>query len=100
MQRVIFLPGNSRRGSSGYPWTYPAHGRAPESRGGNSGGAVIIVQHAIQPLAEPDRSTITSIAFVRDDQPVVETLLVSLATIMPHSEAFHHDFFSSFLRSN
>jgi len=58
------------------------------------GGTVIIVQHATQALTAPDRSTIPSMGFVRDDQPVVETLVVSLAMIM------HYEFVNSFaLRS-
>ena len=45
------------------------------------GGAVIIVQHAAQPLAALDRSMITIMGFIRDDQPVAETLVVSLEMI-------------------
>ena len=48
-----------------------------------SGGLpIIVVQHPAQPLAAPDRSTITTMGFIRDDQPVAETLVVSLAMIM------------------
>ena len=46
------------------------------------GCAVIIVQHAAQPLAAPDRSMMTIMGFIRDDQPVAETLVVSLEMIM------------------
>ena len=42
---------------------------------------IAIVQHSAQPLAAPDRSAITSMRFIRDDQPVSETLVVSLAMI-------------------
>ena len=45
-------------------------------------GAPVIVQHAAQPLAALDCSTMTSMAFIRHDQPVAETLVVSLAMIM------------------
>src|SRR5947209_2576697 len=45
-------------------------------------GAVVIVQHPAQTLAAPDRSTLISMAFIRRDQPVAETLVVSLAMIM------------------
>ena len=45
------------------------------------GGAVIIVQHAAQPLAALDCSMITIMGFIRDDQPVAETLVVSLEVI-------------------
>src|SRR5579872_1093994 len=48
-----------------------------------SGGLpMIVVQHPAQPLAAPDCSTITSMGFIRNDQPVAETLMVSLAVIM------------------
>jgi hypothetical protein len=48
-----------------------------------SGGLpIIVVQHAAQPLAAPDRSTIASMRFIRDDQPVAQTLVVSLGMIM------------------
>ena|ERR1051326_2379972 len=56
------------------------------------GGAVIIVQHAAQPLAAPDRSTITNMGFIRDDQSVAETLVVSLAMIM------RYEFVNSFVQ--
>ena len=50
-----------------------------------SGGLpIIVVQHPAQPLATPDRFTITSMGFIRDDQPIAETLVVSLAMIMRH----------------
>ena len=47
------------------------------------GGAVIIVQHAAQPLAALDRSMITIMGFIRDDQPVAETLVVSVKSAIP-----------------
>ena len=62
------------------------------NRGISRGGAVIIVQHAAQPLAAPDPSTIPSMGFVRGDQPVAETLVVSLAMIM------HYEFVNSFVQ--
>ena len=43
---------------------------------------VIVVQHTAEPLAVLHRSTIISAGFIRDDQPVAETLVVSLAMIM------------------
>jgi hypothetical protein len=45
-------------------------------------GAVVIVQHAAQTFAAPHCSTMTSLAFIRHDQPVAETLVVSLAMVM------------------
>ena len=47
-------------------------------------GAVVIVEQAAQPLAAPDCSTLTSIPFIRHDQSVAETLVVSFAMIMRH----------------
>jgi len=48
---------------------------------------MVVVQHLAQPLAARDRSTITSRGFIRDDQPVAETLVVSLALTMRHEFA-------------
>jgi hypothetical protein len=94
MQRVILVLGDSRRGSSGWRWTYRLMDERRNHLAATAeisrGGAVIIVQHATQTLTAPDRSTIPSMGFVRDDQPVVETLVVSLAMIM------HHEFVNSF----
>ncbi len=45
-------------------------------------GTVVIVEHAAQPLAAPDCSTMTSMPFIRHDQSVAETLVVSFAMIM------------------
>ena len=56
------------------------------------GGAVIIVQHAAQPLAALDCSMITIMGFIRDDQPVAETLVVSLEVIM------RYEFVNSFVQ--
>ena len=56
------------------------------------GGAVLIVQHAAQPLAALDRSMITIMGFIRDDQPVAETLVVSLEMIM------RYEFVNSFVQ--
>src|SRR5262249_17762691 len=43
---------------------------------------IIIVQHPAQPLAAQNRSTITSMRLIRDDQPVAETLMVAFCMIM------------------
>ena len=45
-------------------------------------GAVVVVEHATQSLAAPDRSALTSMPFVRNDQSVPETLVISFAMIM------------------
>ena len=45
-------------------------------------GAVVIVQHSAQPLAAQHCSRMTRLAFIWHDQPVAETLVVSLAVIV------------------
>jgi len=53
-----------------------------------SGGLpIVVVQHPAQPLAAPDGSTVSSVALVRNDQPVPETLMVALTMIMRHEFA-------------
>ena len=46
--------------------------------------AIVVVQHAAQPVTSPDRSTIASKRSIRHDQLVAETLVVSLAMIVGH----------------
>src|SRR5215467_11895869 len=43
---------------------------------------IIVVQHPAQPLTALNRSTITSMRVIRDDQPVAETLMVAFCMIM------------------
>jgi hypothetical protein len=45
-------------------------------------GAVVVVEHATQSLAPPDCSALASMLFVRNDQSVAETLVISFTMIM------------------
>lgn len=55
----------------------PQHPEKPSRR-----GAVVIAQHAAQALAAPHGSTMTRCVFRRYDQPIAETLVVSLTVII------------------
>ena len=50
-------------------------------------GTVVIVQQAAQPLAAQHGSLMTRWAFIWQDQPVAEALVVSLAMIMQNELA-------------
>ena len=43
---------------------------------------IIVVQHATQPLAAPNRSTATDARLIFHDQSVAQPLMVALAMIM------------------
>ena len=46
-------------------------------------GGLVVVEHATQPFVAPHRAAGTRMTFVRDDQSVPETLVVSL-TVMKY----------------
>src|SRR5215472_1826987 len=60
-----------------------SHHRVSARRTFPSGGLpIIVVQHPAQSLVAQNRSTITSMRLIRDDQPVAETLMVAFCMIM------------------